>query len=166
MIVQIKKIFSCLFMVLLISGCSANTFKVKQLTFSEPTCPRLDETLIYVFRENSLGASARKFEIICNDTVTGVLTSGTFCNFKVKSGENEVVAYMSPSPLMHYRVQDQPGKTIYLFCKVGYTTGLFMEEIDEHTALKLMHEFKYTEIEVKNKKSKMNYKDYYDNLYK
>ncbi len=80
--------------------------------------------------------------------------------------KNEIVAYMSPSPLMHYRVQDRPRKTAYLFCKVRYTTGMFMGEIDEHKAVELMQELKYKEIEVKNQKAKMNYKDCYDNLYK
>lgn len=156
-------VYTCALLAL--SGC-ANTYKVRQVQFSEPTPPAQDETLIYVFRENSFYGSARKFSIICNDTIKGVLTPGTFCNFKVRSGENEIVAYMSPSPLMHHRVQDQPGKTVYLFCKVGYATGMFMEEIDENESRKLMKEFKYTEIEIKNQKARMNYKDYYGNLYR
>lgn len=163
--VRIRIICFYIFVLLLISGCT-NPYKVRQIPFSEPASPNSDETLVYVFREKSSFAGARKFAIICNDTVMGVLTPGTFCNFKVRSGENEIVAYMSPSPLMHYRVQSRPGKTAYLFCKVGYTTGMFMEEIDGHKAVELMKEFKYTEIEVQNQKAKMNYKDYYDNLYK
>ena len=154
-----------IFVLFLISGC-ANTYNVRQVPFLEPTPPNSDETLIYVFRENSSFGSARKFAIICNDTVTGVLTPGTFCNFKVKSGENEIVAYMSPSPLMHYRVQSQQGNTVYLFCKVGYTTGMFIEDIDEHKAVELMQVFKYTEIGIEHQKAKMNYRDYYNNLYK
>lgn len=163
--VRIRIIYSYIFALLLISGC-ANPYKVRHIPFSEPTSPKSNETLIYVFRENSFFGGARKFTIISNDTVMGVLTPGTFCFFKVKSGENEIVAYMSPSPLMHYRVQNRAGKTVYLFSRFGYTTGIFMEEIDEHKAGKLMQEFKYTEIEVKNQKAKMNYKTYYDNLYK
>jgi hypothetical protein len=163
--VRIRIIFSYVFVLLLISSC-ANPYKVRQMPFSEPTSPNPNETLIYVFRENSAFGGARKFAIICNDTVMGVLTPGTFCNFKVRSGENEIVAYMSPSPVMHYRVQNRPGQTAYLFCRVGYTTGMFMEEIVEHKAFELMQEFKYTEIEVKNQKAKMNYREYYDNLYK
>ena len=162
---RIKILYSCIFILLLISGC-ANPYNARQIAFSKPLSPNLDETLIYVFRENSSFGGARKFAIICNDTVTGVLTPGTFCNFKVKSGENEIVAYMSPSPLMHYRVQNRPGETAYLFCKVGYATGMFMEEIDEQKAVELMQEFKYTDIELKNQKAKINYKIYYDNLYK
>jgi len=162
--VRIKIICSYIFVLLMISSCA--NYKVRQIPFSEPNSPKSDETLIYVFREYSYLGGARKFAIICNDTVRGVLTPGTFCNFKVRTGENEIVAHMSPSPIMHYRVQDRPGKTAYLFCKVGYATGMFIEEIDEHKAVELMQEFKYTEIEVKNQKAAMNYKDYYDNLYK
>lgn len=165
--IQIKIICEYLFILLLISGCATSyNDNVKQIPFMEPTSPNSDETSIYVFRENSFFAGARKFGIIGNDTVMCVLTPGTFCNFKVKSGENEIVAYMSPSPLMHYRVQSRPGKTAYLFCKVGYTTGMFIEEIDEHKARELITQFNYTEIEVKNQKTEMNYKTYYDNLYK
>ncbi len=164
--IQIKIICGYIFILLLISGCATYNDNVKQIPFMEPTSPNSDETSIYVFRENSFFAGARKFGIIGNDTVMCVLTPGTFCNFKVKSGENEIVAYMSPSPLMHYRFQSRPGKTAYLFCKVGYTTGMFIEEIDEHKARELIKQFTYTEIEVKNQKTKMNYKTYYDNLYK
>jgi len=149
----------------LIYGC-ANPYQVRQLPFTEPTPPNPDETLIYVFRENSFFAGARKFGIIANDTVVCVLSPEEFCNFTVKSGENEIVAYMSPSPLMHYRVQSRPGKKTYLLCKVGYTAGMFIEEIDEDKAGELIKQFKYTEIEVKNQKAKANYKTYYDNLYK
>lgn len=162
---QIRMVCSYIFLLLLLSGCG-NTFNVRQVVFSEPSPPNQNETLIYVFRENSSFAGLRKFSIICNDTIMGVLTPGTFCNFKVKSGENEIVAYMSPSPLMHYRVQDRPGDNAYLFCKVGYSTGMFIEEIDEQKAVELMQEFNCTEIGAKNQKAKMNYKVYYDNLYK
>jgi len=167
MSVQIRTICICLFVFLLISGCATSyNDNFKQMPFVEPTAPNSDETLIYVFRENSFLASARQFGIIGNDTVMCVLTPGTFCNFKVKSGENEIVAFMAPSPLMHYRVQSRPGKTAYLFCKVGYTSGLFIEEIDEHQARELIKQSSYTEIEVKNQKVETNYKTYYDNLYK
>lgn len=150
----------------LIGGCSANPFRVKVLPYSESTSPDKDETLIYVFRENSGFGGARKFAIICNDTIMDVLFPGTFSHFIVKSGENEIVAYMSPSPIMHYRVQSRPGQTVYLFCKMGYTTGIFIEEIDEQKANELMKKFKYTDIEIKNQKHRMNYKTFYDNLYK
>ena len=152
------------FLLLLISGC-ATTYNAKEIPFSEPVSPTSNETLIYVFREDSFFGSARNFAIICNDTVMGVLTPATFCSFKVKSGENEIVAYMAPSPIMHYRVQDRPGKTVYLFCKVGYTTGMFMEDIDKLQAVGLMREFKYTRIEIENQKTEINYKEYYDNLF-
>ena len=115
--VRLRMICSYIFVFILISGC-ANPYKVRQIPFSEPTSPKSDETLIYVFRENSSFGGARKFAIISNDTVMGVLTPGTFCIFKARSGENEIVAYMSPSPLMHYRVQNRAGETVYLFCKV------------------------------------------------
>jgi hypothetical protein len=162
---KIKILISYLFLILLMFGCT-NPYEVRKVPFLEPTFPMSDETLIYVFREDTSYGGARKFPIICNDTVLGVLTPGTFCTFKVKSGENEIVAYMSPSPIMHYRVQNRAGETVYLYCNFGYTTGTFMEEIDKHKADELMQEFKYTEIGVKNHKAKMNYKFYYDNLYK
>jgi hypothetical protein len=76
------------------------------------------------------------------------------------------VAYASPSPLMHYRVTPAPGKTVYLYCRMGYTSGMYMEPIDAERARALMSEFKYTEIEIKGEKAKMDYKAYYDNLYK
>ena len=73
---------------------------------------------------------------------------------------------MAPSPIMHYRVTPAPGKTVYLYCKIGYASGMFMEALDENSAKQLMSKFKYTEIGVKGEKAKMNYKEYYDKLYK
>jgi cellobiose-specific phosphotransferase system component IIB len=67
---------------------------------------------------------------------------------------------------MHYRVTHAPGKTVYLLCRIGYTSGLFMEAIDEAQARPLLSKFKYTQIEVKGAKAKMDYKAYYDKLYK
>lgn len=150
--------------VLFFVGCSANTYDARVTKYAEHKAPGKNETSIVVFRENSFFGSARKFAIVCNDTVMGVLTPGTFCKFNVKSGENEIVAYMT-GPIMHYRVQDNPGQTIYLFCRMGYSSGMFMEEINEPEAKKFMKDFKYMEINIKDKKTKINYKNYYDKLY-
>jgi hypothetical protein len=84
----------------------------------------------------------------------------------VPAGEYEIVAYISPSPIMHYRALAAPGKTIYLYCKMGYASGTYIEVIDEKRAKQLMGQFKFTEIELKGQKAKMNYKTYYNNLYK
>ncbi len=146
-------------------GCSANTYRAKIVPYFTPEPPTADETSIFVFRENSAMGSARKFAIIDNDTVMDVLQPGTFGHFTVKSGEHEIVAYVA-GPLMHYRVMNRPGETVYLHCKVGYTTGMFIEEIDRGTAEEMMRRFKYMDIEVVGKKTEINYKDYYDNLYK
>ncbi|MBL3591408.1 MAG: hypothetical protein JMN24_16715 [gamma proteobacterium endosymbiont of Lamellibrachia anaximandri] len=151
---------------LLIAGCSGNTFGVKEVAFTPPPLPTSEQTQIFVFREDSAFGGARKFSIINNDTIVGVVTPGTFTHYTVESGENEVVAYMSPSPLTHFRVLHNPGKTIYLFCHMGYTTGIFIKEIDEEKAKALMQTFKYTEIAVKGARAKMDYKQYYDNLYR
>jgi len=159
-----KLIFYFILGSVILGGCSANTYHAKITEFVEPKIPQHDETSIFVFRENSVFGSARKFAIICNDTVMGVLTPGTFCQFNVKSAQNEIVAYMS-APIMHYRIQDRPGENVYLFCKMGYTTGMFIEEIDKVTAESLINEFNYMEIDLKNKKTDINYKSYYDKLY-
>jgi hypothetical protein len=121
--------------------------------------------LIYVLREKSDFASMQKFAIIDNDTVVGVLKTATFTYFRVPSGQHEIVGYVSPSPLVHYRVMPAPGKTIYLYIKVGYTTGLFIETMEEAQAKAMIASFKQTDIGVKGQKAKMNYRDYYDKLY-
>ena len=150
---------------ILLYGCFANTYNAKILPYFTPTPPAADETSIFIFRENSAMGSARKFDIIDNDTVMAVLEPGTFGHFTVKSGEHEIVAYVA-GPLMHYRVVNRPGETVYLHCKMGYTTGIFIEEIDRAKAEEMMSHFKYMGIEIKGKKTEINYKDYYDKLYK
>ena len=144
---------------------AGDTYKVKEVPFVEPQAPGPEETLIYVLREKSGFAGLQKFAIIDNDTVVGVLKPGTFTHFTVPSAQHEIVGYVSPSPLVHYRVMPSPGKTLYLFIKVGYTTGLFIEPIDEAQAKTMIATFQMTDIEIKGKKAKMNYKDYYDKLY-
>jgi hypothetical protein len=151
---------------LVLAGCSGGTYAMKEVPFAPPEAPRPGETLIYVFREDSAFGAARKLAIIDNDTVVAVLTPGTFSQFTVPTGEHEIVGYMSPSPVMHYRVTQSHGRTVYLYCKMGYASGMFMEPIDETTARPLIARFKYTEIDVKNAKAKMDYKAYYDKLYK
>lgn len=161
-----REIIICLIcgMAILLTGCSTNTYNAKVANYQIPEPIGSDETSVFVFREKSSFGSARKFAIICNDTVMGVLTSGTFCRFNVKSGENEIVAYMS-GPIMHYRLQDNPGKTVYLFCRMGYASGMFIEKIDAEKAAELMKQFKYMEIGIKNRKTKINYRDYYNKMY-
>ena len=144
---------------------AGDKYLVKEVPFVEPQSPGPDQTLIVVLREKSSFAGAQKFAIIDNDTVMGVLTPGTFTYFTVPSGQHEITGYVSPSPLVHYRVMPSPGKTVYLFIKVGYTSGLFMDVIDEAQARQLMSQFKQTDIGLKDQKAKMNYKDYYDKLY-
>ena len=144
---------------------AGDTYGVKEVPFVAPEAPGADETLIYVLREDHSFGAARKFAIIDNDTVKAVLTTATFSYFKVPSGQHEIVAYMSPSPIMHYRVLPAPGKVIYLYCRMGYTTGMFMEPLSEEQARPLMEKFKYTEITLKDQKAKMDYKAYYDSLY-
>ena len=68
-------------------------------------------------------------------------------------------------PAVHFRVVPSPGKTVYLLIKVGYTRGLFMETIDEAQAKPLTAAFQETDIDIKDRKAKMNYKDYYDRLF-
>ena len=146
-----------------LSGCG-NTFGVKEVDYVEPAVTGEGKVTIFVFRENSAFGGARKFSIINNDEIVGVLNPATYTYFTVDSGENEVVAYMSPSPLTHLRVSGRSGETVYLFCHMGYSSGIYMEEIDAAQAQSLMKEFKYTEIAVKGAKAKMNYKHYYLSL--
>lgn len=150
----------------LVAGCSGNTFGVKEVAYAEPQDVSGDKVRIYVFREDSAFGGARKFSIIDNDTIVGVLTPGTFTHFTVDSGENEIVAYMSPSPITHLRVSGRAGDTVYMFCHMGYASGIYMDEIDEAQAQSLMQTFKYTEIDVKGARAKMDYKIYYDTLYR
>jgi len=161
-----RSLFPILILLALLPGCGGGAYEVRETNYVAPTPPGPTETLIYVFRENTGYGAARKFAIIDNDTVVAVLNAGTFSYFKVPSGQHEIVAYVSPSPIMHYRVTPAPGKTVYLYCRMGYTSGMFMEVIDAERARALMTEFKYTEIEIKGEKAKMDYKAYYDNLYK
>jgi hypothetical protein len=150
----------------LVPGTHAgDKYRVKEVPYVEPQPPGPDETLIYVMREKTSFASAQKLAIIDNDTVVGVLTPGTFMYFKVPSGQHEIVGYFSPSPMVHYRVLPSPGKIVYLQVKVGYTTGLFMTPLEEQEARPLMSAYKFTDIELKDQKAKMNYKDYYDRLF-
>lgn len=148
-----------------LSAQAGDTYKVKEVPYVEPSPPGPEETLVYVFREKTGMGAMQKFAIIDNDTVVGVLTAGTFTHFKVPSAQHEIVGYVSPSPLVHYRVMPAPGKTIYLLIKVGYTTGLFMAPVDEAEAKPLISQFKCTDIEIKDRKAKMNYKEYYDKLF-
>jgi hypothetical protein len=145
---------------------AGNTYQMHEAPYVAPDAPGPDETLVYVLRENSPMGALQKLAIIDNDTVVGVLTPGTFTWFRVPSGQHEIVGYIAPSPMMHYRVLPMPGKTVYLLCKIGYASGLFIEPMEEPAALQLIANSKYTDIALKGQKAKMDYKAYYDNLYR
>lgn len=152
---------------LVLGGCAGADDMVKQVPYVAPAAPGPTDTLIYVFREDgSVLASARELAVIDNDTVVAALAPGTFSYFIVPSGEHEIVGYIAPSPIMHYRVLHAPGQTVFLFCRIGYASGLFMERIDEARAQQLLSQYKYTEIGVKGAKAKMDYKAHYDKLYR
>jgi len=66
---------------------------------------------------------------------------------------------------MHQRVTSRSAAVVYLHCRLGYTSGIFMEVLDEAQAVPLLAKFKHTQIE-KPVKAKMDYKAYYERLYK
>jgi hypothetical protein len=161
-----RRMWALLALAALLAGCGgANTYGVRETGYVAPAAPAAGSARIYVFRENSAFGAARKFAIIDNDTVMAVLTPGTFSYFEVPAGQHEIVAYMAPSPLMHYRATPASGETVYLMCKMGYASGIFIERIDAERANALMPLYRYTEIGVKGQKARMNYKEYYDRLY-
>jgi len=162
----IRRSFAALCALTFMVGAQAgDKYLVKEVPYVEPSPPGADETLIYVLREKTSFAAMQKIAIIDNDTVLGVLTPGTFTYFKVPSAQHEIVGYISPMPMVHYRVMPSPGKTVYLLIKVGYTSGLFMLPVDEAEAKPLIAAFRQTEIGLKDQKAKMNYKEYYDKLF-
>jgi hypothetical protein len=150
---------------LVVGAQAGDKYLVHDVAYVEPSPPNADETLIYVFREKTSFAGMQKIAIIDNDTVLGVLTPGTFTYFKVPSGQHEIVGYISPMPMVHYRVMPSPGKTVYLMIKVGYTSGLFMLPVEDAEAKPMIAAFKQTDIGLKDQKAKMNYKEYYDKLF-
>lgn len=64
---------------------------------------------------------------------------------------------------MHYRVTSAPGKTIYLMCDEGFTSGASLIPIAEDAAKALMARLAYTEIGKKGEKANMDYKAYHEN---
>jgi hypothetical protein len=151
-----------------VSGVDAGDFALTAAGISEAAVTGVSgaESVYTITVGTGSGDGTLRLDLIDNDTVVAVLTPATFSHFTVPSGEHEIVGYLSPSPVMHYRVTSAPGKTVYLFCRMGYTSGLFMEAMDEARAKPLVSQFKYTEIEVKGAKANMDYKAYYDKLYR
>jgi hypothetical protein len=75
------------------------------------------------------------------------------------------VGYVPPDPLMHHHVSPWHGNVVYVLCKIGYTSGMFMEILDAPRARELMAKFKYTQITAPVK-AKKDYKAFYENLYR
>ena len=155
--------FLCMLLGIFLVACGGGTLMVKEEPYIAPIPQNAEETLIYVFRESKFRGGGREIEIVANDTYMAVLTNGSFSQFKVK-GESDIVARMTPNR-GHFRLKNREGKTIYLLCSVG-NPGILVEKIDEQKATELMEELNYVTIGVKNKKSDVNFKTYYDNLYK
>ncbi len=148
-----------------LAGCAANPYQYREASYAAPAAPGPNQTLVYVLRENSFIGGGRKFAIVADDTVMAVLTPGTYGYFTLPSEQHQIVALMSRSPLMNFPLDGRPGSTVYLYCRVGYTSGIFMEEIKEAQARELMGEFRYTVIDNPGQKAHRDFRVYYKELY-
>ena len=160
-----QAIWSLLLLSFLLAGCASNPYQYREAQFVAPQVPGANQTLIYVFRENSFIGGGRKFAIVADDTVMAVLTPGTYSYFTVPGEEHQIVALISRSPLMNYPLDPRPGRTVYLLCRMGYASGIFMEEIDVQRARELMGEFRYTVIDNPGQKAHRDFREYYRQLY-
>lgn len=148
-----------------LAGCANNPYQYREAPFVAPTAPGPNQTLVYVFRENSFIGGGRKFAIVADDTVMAVLTPGTYGYFTLPSEQHQIVALVSRSPMMNFPLDKRPGSTVYLYGRVGYTSGIFMEEIQEAQARQLMSEFRYTVIDNPGQKAHRDFRVYYKELY-
>jgi hypothetical protein len=130
-----------------------------------PAKPKADETLVYVFRAYSYVGSARDIAVIDNDTYVAVLPNDAFSYFTIKGDGNAIVSEMAPNRKF-LKFNNRMGQTVYLFISMSMS-GMVMDEIDEQKATELISKFKFVESVVGNNlKAKVNYKTYYDDLYK
>lgn len=143
-----------------LAGCASNPYQYREASFVPPGAPGPDQTLVYVLRENSFIGGGRKFAIVADDTVMAVLTPGSYAYFTVPSEPHQIVALMSRSRLMNFPLDRRPGSTVCLYCRVGYTSGIFMEEIQEAQARRLMGEFRNP-----RQKAHRDFREYYKQLY-
>ena len=148
-----------------LAGCAGNPYQYREATYAAPSAPGPNQTLVYVLRENSFIGGGRKFAIVADDTVMAVLTPGTYSYFTLPSEQHQIVALISRSPLMNYALDKRPGSTVYLYCRMGYTSGIFMEEMREAEARQLMAEFHYTVIDNPGQKAHRDFREYYKELY-
>lgn len=146
-------------------GCAGNPYQYREAPYVAPTAPGPNQTLVYVLRENSFIGGGRKFAIVADDTVMAVLTPGTYSYFALPSEQHQIVALISHSPLMNYALDKRPGSTVYLYCRMGYASGIFMEEIQEPQARQLMADFRYTVIDNPGQKAHRDFRKYYQELY-
>ncbi len=163
-----RKLFqNCITLLLLglfASACGGGQLGVHKKPYTSLSLPNTNETLVYVFREGRFTGSGRKMGVIANDTYKAVLTNGSFSQFIVTDSETEIVCQIAPS-LAHYRIQNRGGQIVYLLCGISMS-GMTIEEIDKLKANELLDKLDYTEIDVQNRKAKVNFKTYIDNLYK
>ena len=93
------------------------------------------------------------------------LKPGNFMHFTVPSAQHEIVGYVSPMRSCTTGSCLRRARRSTFLSGSAIPPGMFMELIDEAQARTMMATFQMTDIEVKGKKAKMNYKDYYDKLY-
>lgn len=148
----------------LLLGACGGQLAVKMTPYTQPSPLAADETLVYIFREGKFTGGGRKVGIIVNDTYKAVLHNDTFSFFTIKSGKNIVVARMAPN-FQHFSLNGRAGETVYLLSWMNFD-GMRLEEIDEQKGQELIKKYQYTEIAVKDRKASVDYRTYFDNLYK
>lgn len=165
-------ILSC-FLLLNISGCSLSTVHrySKETQYQQPSPPKPDETLLYLFRENTIVGGALGLTFVADDTVVAALEFGSYTYVKLPATKPyELVAVWHEKfdqPKYHFRITPSPGETLYLmFNKTLGSRGEGLNLIDKETAETFIKtkEYDYRKLNVQGEKIGVSYNEYFDKL--
>jgi len=166
----ILNVFTLIFLITT-SGCGLSTIHLysDESKFIQPAAPAPDETLLYLFREDTIVGGALGLTYVADDTVIGALSFGTFTYVKLPASKPyEIVAIWHEKfdePRHHYRLNPSPGETVYImFNKTLGERGEGLSTIDSEVAKQFMKEFKFRKLRIKNEKIGISYNKYFDTL--
>jgi len=159
-----------IFLLLNVFGCSNKVaLYSSEVKYSLPSPPSANETLLYLFREDTIVGGAIGLTFVADDTVVATLSHGTFSYVNLPADKPyEIVAVMNENfadPKYHFRLDPEPGGNAYVMWSNALgLRGFGVSAIDEGYAEKIIKEYGYRKLKIKGEKIGVSYNEYFDKL--
>ena len=170
--IKVKDLLNICIMVFVsvsVASCTHVRLYAKEAKFQKPTPPTERETLVYLFREDTIVGGALGLTYVADNRVVAHLDFGSFTYVKLPSNKfHEIVAVWNEAfddPKYHYRLETSPGETVYImFNNALGDRGFGVSKIKKSVAQEFIKTYDYRELKFEGEKIAVSYNEYFDKL--